>query len=261
MPSYSTAPLPTVSTGSTIACMVIGTSGSTVRSRSPAACRISTTMSNTHPAAIATSVSSGSWAPIQAGTYQKGRSVLRRSLPAVRIVASQGKERATPVAFFSHVSIPMRAIGFVAHVNAPATASAEHEAITMGTVLTFARRPIAITPTAEPTASVTSSGNAPARVASTIAPPDPASRTLTTIEAGAEIEKLRIRPAVTSVSPAATGMSLKSTWDIPSHNGVESVTDQANTAARTDRSATASATASAVTESTERMMFAAPWYA
>ena len=46
---------------------------------------------------------------------------------------------------------------------------------------------------------------------------------------------------MTSVRPAATGTSLKSTWEIPSHSGVDRVSDHANAQRAHERSASASA--------------------
>ena len=93
-----------------------------------------------------------------------------------------------------------------------------------------------------------------------IAPPDPAATAPTAAAScGLRIEKLKMSPAEISVRPAATGMSLKSTWESPSHSGVARVNDQAKAAASHDRSASARASAKAVTETIARIRLAIPW--
>lgn len=114
---------------------------------------------------------------------------------------------------------------------------------------------------AEPAKSTTTRNSDPGRVAIATAPPDPATSTPTIDARRREaIARLRMTPAVTSVTPAAAGTSLKLMCALPIQRGVASVSDHANAPASNDRQATPMAAARAVTARTARISVAAPWY-
>ena len=161
---------------------------------------------------------------------------------------------------FSHGSIAIRGNGFVAHVNAIPPARATPAVSSVGNIRTRPRRPITQMPATAPRVRATSSTIAPGRVESTMAPPGPARRMPAAVARPRDrTELLSRRPAVTRLRPAATGTSLKLTWDVPSHSGVARMSDQANAPARAERRTIASAAARAVTATTATIRLAIPW--
>src|SRR5262245_48952129 len=155
----------------------------------------------------------------------------------------------------------IRANGLVAQSNAKPQTNAEPDVINTGTDEPGRRRTElhARTIKAVPPANRARRTSAPARVPSVIAPPAPATTTPTSVAFTRPWRHmLSSRPALTSVIPAATGMSLKSTCDMPNHRGVASVNDHTNEPARSERNAIVMAIPRAVTDATERKRVAAP---
>ena len=163
----------------------------------------------------------------------------------------------------SHCTRSIRAIGFVAQTNAVAVASAASDEIAAGSAARgrpWAHPQAPKAPQARARNPVRSR-KLPGRVPSATAAPAPTRSTPSRLAfAGLRITMLSTSPAVTRLRPAATGTSLKSRCDIPSHRGVASVSDQANAAARTDRNTSPTAIARAVTDRTDRAKVIAPWY-